>query len=326
MKCVVACAFVAAAALATSVTGLAQQDAYPAKPVRLVVPFPTGGSADILGRTVAERLSAQWSQQVLVDNRSGAAGIVGTDAVAKAAPDGYTIGLVPDPLFTSYPALYPKLPYDPRADFAPIVLAASLAMGVFAHPSVSANSLAELIAAAKAKPGTFAFGTPGNGTPMHLGGELINQSAGVQLVHIPYRGGGPATADLLGGQIPLAIVGIGSAAQHVRAGKLKAIAALDSKRSPAMPEMPTIAESGIPGYEVTTWFALYAPAKTPPAVIARLHGESVKALAHPEARQRLERAGMDTVGAAPEQVSARLERDRRQWEKVIRAASIKLDQ
>jgi tripartite-type tricarboxylate transporter receptor subunit TctC len=314
----------AALVLAGAATGAAAQ-AWPAKPVRLVVPYPTGGGADLATRTIAEGLSAQLGQQVLVENRGGAAGIVGTDFVAKAAPDGYTLLLTPDVLFTTYPFLYPKLPYAFR-DFAPVAVTTYLSMAIFAHPSVSANNLRELVAQMKAKPQSLPYGTPGNGTPMHLAGELLSQLGNLPLVHIPYKGGGPAATDLLGGQLPLAIVGVSSGVQHAKAGKLKALAVLDAKRVPAMPDVPTVAESGFPGYEVTTWFGIYAPAGTPEAIINRLNTEIARALQVPALRDRLAAGGQDVAGGGPDDVRRRVARESAQWGKVIRDAGIRVEQ
>lgn len=306
-------------------TSLVAAQSWPAKPIRIVVPYPPGGGADLAARTLGEALAVSLGQQVIAENRPGAAGIVGTDHVAKAAPDGYTLLLTPDVLFTTYPHLYPKLPFT-FADFAPIAVTTQLVMAVFAHPSVAANNLRDLIAELKARPREIPYGTPGNGTPMHLAGALISQLAGISLIHVAYKGGGPATTDLLGGQLPLAIVGVSSGIQFARAGKLKALAILDSKRVPAMPEVPTVAESGFPGYEVTTWFGIYAPAGTPDPIIRRLTTETLKSLATPAVRDRLVGGGQDMVGAGPDEAGRRVARETPQWGDVIRKAGIKVDQ
>jgi tripartite-type tricarboxylate transporter receptor subunit TctC len=304
---------------------LAAAQAWPAKPLRLIVPYPPGGGADLATRAVAESLSAGLGQQVLVENRGGAAGIVGTDYVAKSPADGYTLLLTPDVLFTTYPHLYAKLPYTFN-DFAPIGVATQLVMAIFAHPTVAANNLRELIAELKAKPREMPYGTPGNGTPMHLAGELISQLAGIPLVHVAYKGGGPATTDLLGGQLPIAIVGVSSGVQFAKAGKLKALAVLDSKRVSAMPDTPTVAESGFPGYEVTTWFGVYAPAGTPEPIVKRLTTEMLKGLGSSAIRDRLVAGGQDMVVAGPDEARRRIAREAPQWGEVIRKAKIKVDQ
>ncbi len=297
---------------------------YPSRPIRLTVPAAPGGAGDLLARGVAQRLGEQIGQTVIVVNHGGASGIIGSDAVAKAAPDGYTIGLIPDPIFTIYPYLYAKIPYG-AGDFAPITLAATLEIALFAHPSVAANTLQEIIALAKSKPGLLSFGSPGAGTPMHLAGELINQMAGIKLVHAPYKGGGPATADAIAGHIPLLIAGLAPALPQVKSGKLKIIAVTGSHRSAMAPEVPTMAESGLPEFQVSAWFGFFAPAGTPPEYVERLNREIVKALNLPELNSRLVSSGMAVVGGTREALAARIRSDSEVWRRIIRAADLRLD-
>jgi len=314
------------AALACGMAGtVLAQGAWPSKTVRLIMPFPAGGSVDILARGVADGLGAQLGQSVVVETRTGAAGIVGSEVIARAAPDGYTFGVIPDVISTIYPQVYAKLPFDPLRDLAPIQNATTLALALFAHPSVKANSLRELIV--ESKGGTaFSFGTPGNGTPMHLGGELINLRAGTKLAHVPYRGGGPAVVDLLGGQIPLAIAGVGSGAQHVKSGKLKALATLGAKRAPGLPDTPTVAESGVDGYDVASWLGFFAPTGTPEAIVQRLNAEIAKVLAAPAFRERLLAGGMEVVAESPAVTRERIARESKVWADVIKRSGIKLEQ
>ena len=314
-----------AAVMLAVVAASAVAQSYPSRLIRLIVPFPPGGAVDLLGRGVAQQLGEQTGQSVVVDNRGGAAGIIGSDALAKAAADGYTIGVIPDVLFSIYPHIYAKLPYS-AGEFAPVTLAITLDMALFAHPSVAASTLQEIIALAKTKPDLFSFGTPGTGSPMHLAGELINKMAGIRMVHVPYKGGGPATADAIAGQIPLLIAGLAPALPQVKAGKLKTIAVLDSRRSALAPEVPTMAEAGLAGFQVSSWIGFFAPSGTPPEILERLNQEIVKALNSPALNSRLVSSGMAVVGSTRAALAARIRDDSDVWVRVIREAGVRLEQ
>src|SRR3954452_4846381 len=262
------------------------QDAYPSRPVRFILPFPPGGGTDILGRVIAERLSANLGQPVVTENRGGAGGNVGAEAAAHSAPDGYTLVLVAPSLAIS-PSLYAKLNYDPVKDFAPVTLVGTVPNVMVTNPSVPARTLAEFIALAKSKPGGMNFGSGGNGTSNHLAGELFNIVAGVRLVHVPYKGVNLAMNDVMSGEVHLVVIGIPAAAPHIKAGKLRALAVIDSKRAAALPDVPTAAEAGLPDFDVTTWYGVLGPAGTPRPIVTRLNAEIVKAMKSPEMTAKL---------------------------------------
>ncbi|MCX7158031.1 MAG: tripartite tricarboxylate transporter substrate binding protein, partial [Proteobacteria bacterium] len=308
-------AFAAPAALAQK---------FPDKPIRFIVPFPPGGGNDILARAIAPKMGEFLGQPVVIDNRAGAGGNIGTDLAAKSAPDGYTIVIASNQV-TINPWLYAKLPFDIEKDFAAVAQAASVPMVLAVHPSVPANTLKEFIALAKASPGKFNHGTPGNGTPQHIAFEVFNHAAGVQVTHIAYKGTGPAIADLIGGQVQSAIGTMASLEQHVKAGKLRALGVTTPKRSPAMPNVPTIAEAGLPGFEVPLWYSILAPAGTPKEIVARLSGEVARALAVPETRERLTAQGFDVNYLNPEQMSDLIKHDIARWQKSIKDIGLKLD-
>jgi tripartite-type tricarboxylate transporter receptor subunit TctC len=298
-------------------------EGYPAKTIRLIVPFPPGGPNDILGRVIGAELSKQVGQQVVIDNRGGAGGTIGTDLAAKAAPDGYTLLLGGTASMAINPSLMAKLPYDAVNDFAPITLLATAPSLLVVHPSLPVKTVRDLIVLAKAKPGTLNYASAGIGTPPHLAGELFKVMAGVSLVHVPYKGGGPALTDLLAGQVELYFSGISSALQLARDGKVRPIAVTSLKRTAVAPELPTIAEAGVPGYEVGNWYAVVAPARTPAAVIARLNGELVKATHHPEIKRRFLELGADPVGGTPDELAKYQRAEIEKWAKVIKSAGIK---
>lgn len=306
-----------------SCPGFAQQG-FPDKPIRFIVPFPPGGGNDILARAIAPKMGEFLGQPVVIDNRAGAGGNIGTDLAAKSAPDGYTIVIASNQV-TINPWLYAKLPFDIEKDFAAVAQAASVPMVLAVHPSVPANTLKEFIALAKASPGKFNHGTPGNGTPQHIAFEVFNHAAGVQVTHIAYKGTGPAIADLIGGQVQSAIGTMASLEQHVKAGKLRALGVTTPKRSPAMPNVPTIAEAGLPGFEVPLWYSILAPAGTPKEIVARLSSEVARALAVPETRERLTAQGFDVNYLNPEQMSDLIRHDIARWQKSIRDIGLKLD-
>jgi tripartite-type tricarboxylate transporter receptor subunit TctC len=310
-------------ALALALTaGAACAQTYPSKAVRLVVPFLAGGSTDIVGRTVAQKLSEMWGQQVFVDNRPGGGTTIGTDMVAKAAPDGYTLLVTPAP-FTINPSLLAKLPYDALTDFAPVTLINTTPLVMVVHPGVPAKNVKELIALAKAKPGKLNFGSSGTGGSNHLAGELFDAMAGVKMVHIPYKGNAGALTDIVGGHLDLVYNGITSAVSLVRGGKLRALAVTSLQRSAALPDVPTLDESGLKGFEAVAWNGLSAPAKTPRDVIMKINADVIKIVNSPELKERLKADGSDPVGNSPEQYAAFLRNEITKWAKVIKFANVK---
>ncbi len=301
----------------------AHAQAYPARSIRLIVPFPPGGPNDVLGRVIALKLTEQMGQQVVVDNRGGAGGIIGAELAARANPDGYTLFFGGTASMSINPNLHKKLGYDPLADFAAVSLIGTAPSLLTLNPSQPARSVKDLIDVAKAKPGQLTFASSGVGTAPHLAGELFNVMAGVRMVHVPYRGGGPAFVDLMAGQVAMYFAGISASLPFVKEGKLRAIAVTGAQRTAVMPEMPTIAESGLPGYEVSNWYAIVAPAATPKAVIARLNAELIRALAAEDMKRRFLELGADPVGSDPGQLAAYIRSELPKWAKVIQAAGIK---
>jgi tripartite-type tricarboxylate transporter receptor subunit TctC len=296
---------------------------WPSRPIRFILPFPPGGGTDILGRLIAERLSANLGQPVVTENRGGAGGNVGAEAAARSAPDGYTIVLVAPSLAIS-PTLYSKLNYDPVKDFAPVSLVATVPNVMITQPSLP-GQLTEFIAFAKGKPGALNFGSGGAGTSNHLAGELFNIVTGTKLVHIPYKGVNLAMQDVLAGNVHLVFIGIPAAAPHIKAGKLRALAVVSPQRSAALPEVPTVAEAGLRDFEVTTWYGVLAPAGTPRNVITRLNGELVKIMHSPELREKLAATGTDPLTSTPEEFAAYIQREIAKWGDVIRKAGVKAD-
>lgn len=307
-----------ALALALAAGPLAAQG-YPAKPVRLIVPFPPGGGFDILARPFAEKAGALLGQPVVVDNRAGASGNIGADIAARSPADGYTLLLANDFLATN-PATLKDTPYDPLKDFVPIAKLATVATAMAVHPSVAASNVKEVMALSQAKP--LHFGTPGTGSSPHLLGELINLEGAMRLVHVPYKGSGPAIADTVGGQIEAVITTLSSLAPHIRAGKLRGIGVIGPRRAAFMPELPTFAESGGPTANGDIWYGLFAPAGTPRAVIEQLHQVAVRALGDPELAQRLRKAGYEPAVSDPEALAAQLRGDLERWRRVALAAKL----
>ena len=304
------------------VAPLAAAQTYPGKPVRIIIPSSTGGAVDGLARIVAQ-ISPALGQQVIADNRPGANGMIGMELAAKAPPDGHTIVLgFLGPLAVS-PSLVRKMTYDPVRDFAPITMVAAAPLLVAAHPSVPARSVRELTQLAKSRPGQVTYGTGGTGTGGHLTMELFRLTTGADVLHVPYRGVGPALIDVLGGQISLMVASPISAQPHVKAGRLRGIAVTGAQRSPALSEVPTMIESGLPRFESTTWFGVLAPAGTPPAVVSRLHGEIVKVLQQPAVREQIMSLGADPSGSTPEEFGAYIKSEIAKWAKVVKAADIK---
>jgi tripartite-type tricarboxylate transporter receptor subunit TctC len=304
----------------------AAQDAkdYPNKPIRFIVPYPPAGGTTIVARILAEPLAAVLGQPIIIDNHGGAAGNLGTDIAAKAAPDGYNI-LFTLSSHTINPKLYEKLPFDVEKDFVPISLAALIPQILVAHPSVPVNNVPELIALAKREPGKLNYASVGTGSPGHIAGELFKLKAGVDIVHIPYKGGGPAVTDTLGGQVQLLFVSIPAALQYVKTGKLKALAVTSDKRSEAASDIPTIAESGVPDCVVNSWYGALAPAKTPPAIVAKLQAAFVKVLALPEVKEKLFLQGAEAASSTSAEFDRRIRDELKQWEYVIREAKIKAE-
>ena len=290
---------------------------YPGKPVRIVVPFPPGGGTDIGTRILAQKLSEAWGQSVVVENKAGAAGIVGTEYSARAAPDGYTLMMGNIGTHAINISLYKKLPYDPVRDFAPVSQIAGLPLFLLVHPSVAATSTTELVTLLKGKPGQYDYSSSGSGGSMHVAAELFKSMAGVRIVHIPYKGGGPAVADLLAGQVKISFATVLETLQHVKSGKVRALAVTGSRRSLAAPEYPTIAESGLPGYESTSWLALFAPIGTPKEVVAKVAADAGRVMNTSEVRERFVAQGADPIGSTPEQLSSVLARDIAKYAKVM---------
>jgi tripartite-type tricarboxylate transporter receptor subunit TctC len=293
---------------------------YPNKPIRFIVPYPPAGGTDVVARILSEPLAAALGQPILIDNRGGAAGNLGTDIAAKAAADGYTV-LFTLSSHTINPKLYPNLPFDVERDFVPISLAALSPQILVAHPSVPANNMRELIALAKSQPGKLNFASVGTGSPAHIAGELLKLKAGIDMVHVPYKGGGPAIADTLGGQVQLAFVTLPAAMQYVKAGKLKALAIASDRRSAVVPDIPTIAET-VPGCVVNSWYGALAPAKTPPAIVAKLQAAFAKVLAMPDVKEKLFVQGAEAQSSTSAEFAARIHDELKEWEYVIREAKI----
>jgi tripartite-type tricarboxylate transporter receptor subunit TctC len=313
----------AALLLVMLVSQAALAQAWPNRPVRLLVPFAAGaGINDIMARLVGQHLGAGLGQPVVIENRAGAGGIAGTDAAAKAAPDGYTFLMTNVSLVTSA-YLYPKLPYDPQKDFVPVTLVATSPLMLVVHPSIAAKSVQELVALAKANPGRLNFGSGGVGSTPHLSVELFKSAAGIDAVHVPYKGGAPALNDLVAGQISFMIENVPGTMPFVKGGKLRALAITSAQRSPLEPALPTMAESGVPGYEVVGWQGLFAVAGTPPETVARLQAEVAKVLRLPEVRERLAALGAEPVGSTPEEFGAFIRAERTRWGRIIREKGIR---
>ncbi len=314
-----------AGVLAFAAINSAVAQTYPVRPIRIIVPSTPGGSVDMLARTVGARMGEHWGQQVVVDNRSGAGGIIAGELTAKAAPDGYTLIMATISSMATNVSLTRNLPYDPVRDFAPVTHVASQQIVLLAGANFVAKTLPDLIAMAKAKPGQIAFGTAGNGTGGHLAGELFKLLAGIDLLHIPYKGAAPALVDVISGQVPLTPISINTALPALRSGRVRALAVSGSHRSPALPETPTMMESGVKGYESYTWYGLLAPQATPRAIVMKLNAETVAILKVPEVRERLLADGAEPVGNTPEQFGAFIKAEIDKWGKVIKAAGLKAE-
>ena len=304
------------------VSGVAQAaDTYPSRPIRMIVAYPPGGGTDQVGRVMADQLSQTLGQNVVVDNRGGATGNIGTELAARAVPDGYTLlmgNVAPNAVNVS---LFKKLGFDPVKDFAPVSLVAVTPNILVTNPSIPVKTVKELIAYAKAKPGALNFPSAGVGSSSHLAGEMLKSMIGISMVHIPFKGGGPALIAVIAGEVQIMFATMPAAMPHVKSGKVKPVAVTTAKRSQAMPDLPTIAESGVKGYEASTWYGLLAPARTPQAIVTRLHGDTVKILAGPT-RQRLEVQGFEPEGGSPAEFTAYIKSEIIKWAKVIKDAGI----
>jgi len=299
-------------------------DDYPERPIRLIVSYPPGGGTDVTARTIVGRLSENLGRQVVIDNRPGAGSTIGTDLVAKATPDGYTL-LMSDTTFGIVPGLYGKLPYDALRDFQPVTQITGVPGALVVHPAVPVNSVKELVALAKSKPGGLNFGSGGVGTPVHMAGELLKIAANIEIVHIPYKGAGPAFTDLLGGHFQLMFPTLQSAVPHIKSGRLRLLALTSEKRSPAFPDVPVMEEAGVPGVVAVAWFGIHAPRATPPAIIARLHAEAAKTLQDPVVKQRFATEGADVIGSSPQQFAKFVADEIAKWTKVVKTGGIKAE-
>jgi tripartite-type tricarboxylate transporter receptor subunit TctC len=311
------------AALVVAWVGIASAQPYPAKPIRFIVSFPPGGSSDLIARAIAPRMSDKLGQPVVVENRAGAGGMIGVEAVVKAPPDGYVIGLAAAGALSSNIHLYPSMPYQPERDLAPISMLAMIPFFLVAHPS-QPETLKGVLDTAKAKPGALSYGHGGQGSTMHLAGELLNMMANVRIQAVPYKGSGPVSADVLGGQVPLGVVDVPSAIANVRAGKLRALAVTSKRRIAAAPEVPTFEEAGLAGYEAIGWFGAVAPAGTPSGVIRRLNSEIREALSAADVRERALAAGAEPFPTTPQEFAAMIRDETKKWGEVVKAANIKL--
>ena len=315
--------FAFSALLAASAAAFAQT--YPSKPIRLIVPFPPGGSADILARAIGQKAGEGLGQPFVVENRPGAGTAIGADALAKSAPDGYAVMIGTVSSHAINPALNPKLPYDPLKDFTPVSLVATIPFAMIVHPSVPAKNVQEFIALAKAKPGSLNYSSAGNGTSNHLAGELLKSMARIDIVHVPYKGSAPALNDLIAGQVSLMFDLVLTAAPHVKAGAVRGLAVTGAQRSSALPELPTVAESGVPGYEVSAWFGIFAPAGLAQSVVQRLNAEFVKGLQQPDLRQRLASQGAEPLTSTPDEFGNYLRSEIAKWAKVVKESGMKVD-
>ena len=311
-----------AAAMPLAWAGRAAAQEWPTRPLRCIVPYPPAGGTDVVFRILSEPMAAELGQPIVVENKGGAAGNVGTDYAAKATPDGYSF-LFTLSSHTINPKLYDKLPFDVERDFVPIGRAASIPQLIAVHPSVKATTVQELIALAKAEPGKLSFASVGTGSPSHIAGELLKLKTGIDMVHVPYKGGGPAVSDVIGGQVPILFVSMPAAWQHVKAGRLRALAVTSDKRSVVAPELPTLGDAGVADCVVNSWYGAFAPAKAPPAAVQRIGAAMVKALERPDVREKLLAAGAEAAPSTAAELDAIVKEELRKWETVIREAKIK---
>jgi tripartite-type tricarboxylate transporter receptor subunit TctC len=314
------------AILISLLMGTAFAQDYPSKPIRMVVGFPPGGGTDVVARILVPRMSELLGQPIVIDNRPGATGTVAAGQVAKAPPDGYTIMMGHVSVNAIAPSLFSNLSYDVLKDFAPIAIAAAVPHLVVVHPSMQVSSLKELISYLKTQPGKLSFPSAGNGSMPHLAGEIFKSLAGVQVMHVPYKGSGQSMQDLLGGQHLVAFDTMPASSPHVRSGKLRALAVSSAQRVPSFPDVPTAEEAGLPGYQVTTWYGLFAPAGTPPAIVHRLHADTVKAMQTPDTKSKLDGIGADgTVSRSPEEFAALVRADTARYSKIVKEIGLRID-
>ena len=310
-------------AAATATAPYAAAQSFPTRPARMIVPYPPGGGTDTISRLVAQKLSERWGQQVVVDNRPGANGIIGTELVARAKPDGYTFGVVIATQAIN-PALYPKLPYDTVKDFVAVTLMAQYPYILTVHPSVPAKSTAEFVALARQKPGAMSYASSGNGSGPHLAFELFKSTAGIDLVHVPYKGAGPANRELISGQVQAFFNNFLAARAHIESGRIRVLGVSSAKRAQAMPDVPTLAETGAPGFDVTSWYSVIAPAGTPAAVVNRIQADIAAVLRQPDVVTRLSNDGAEPVGSTSAEFRKFLQAEIRKWDAVVKKAGIEL--
>ncbi|MFN3416469.1 MAG: Bug family tripartite tricarboxylate transporter substrate binding protein [Caldimonas sp.] len=299
------------------------QDTWPSKPVKIVVPFAPGGTSDILARTLAEKLQGSLKQTIVIENKAGAGGVIGADSVAKSAPDGYTFLLGTIASHAINPALQPKIPYDALKDFAPVMLLGSISNVLLVGANQPYKSVADLIAAAKARPGSIAFGSAGTGSSQHMSGEAFKLLTGAELSHVPYRGSAPAIQDLIGGQIPASFETVTVALPHIQSGKVRALAVTSASRSRVLPDIPTLQEAGVAGFDVASWQAFYAPAGTPPAIVQRMNRELASIIATPEVKARMEGLGLEYQPNTPEQFAEFGRKELAKWAKIVKDGNVK---
>ncbi len=312
-------------ALLMITAGVTLAQNYPAKPIRIIVPYSPGGTTDILTRAVGQKLTEAWGQQIIVDHRPGASGMIGAEAAAKAAPDGYTALMAYTAEIVIMPGIMKKMAYDPLRDFAPVTLGAITPMILVAHPSLPVKNVKEFVALAKVRPGELPYASAGNGSPAHLAFELMQRSVKIEINHVPYKGAAPALIDLLGGHVVIYFSGMPPAMPHVRAGKLRALAVSTAKRSPAAPDVLTVAEAGIPGFDVPTWFGILVPAGTPKDVVAKLHAGITQALNAPDVRERMAREGAETAPTTPEQFAVFIRNESAKFAKIVKDAGVRME-
>jgi len=310
------CLLLAAFAAATS-----HAQSYPTKPIKIVVPYPPGGFNDTLGRTLAAKFQEAWGQPAFVENKPGGNTLIGSDYVAKAAPDGYTLLVVAFP-FAVTPSLIREMPYDTLRDFAPVILAAQSPNLLVVNPQMPVKTVGELVAMAKSQPGKLSYASTGNGSSNHISMELFKSLAGVDIVHVPYKGSAPAVSDLLGGQVQVMFDNLPNVLPQVKAGRLRALATSGTTRTPLAPDLPTVAEAGVPGYEVMVWFGLVAPARTPREIVRKLNAEVTRILAMPDVRERFQAQGVEPVGSTPEQFGEHIRSQMSKWAKVVKDAGV----
>lgn len=298
---------------------------FPTRPVRIVVPYPPGGSTDILARALGQKFSEAWGQSVVVENRAGASGMIGAEFVARSAPDGYTLLMASPAEIAVNQHVYSKMSYNPEKDFAPITLVATMPHVIVANPQVPATSIRELVELAKAKPGTLSFVSPGTGSTQHLTGELFNSMAGISIVHIPYKGAGQSIPDVISGQVPLGVFGLLTIMPHAKAGRMRVLAVTTAKRSHAAPEYPTLAELGFPGFDTSLWFGLLAPAATPKELVTRINVDAVRALRLPDVLERIQSQGAEAVGNSPAEFAAFVTAESAKYARIVKQGNVKID-